>query len=43
MMLDLGVSPPPSAFETWFLSTTHGKAEIDHTIAAAAQALSSLG
>jgi glutamate-1-semialdehyde 2,1-aminomutase len=42
-MLDLGVSPPPSAFETWFLSTTHGKAEIDHTIAAAAQALSSLG
>jgi glutamate-1-semialdehyde 2,1-aminomutase len=43
MMLDLGVSPPPSAFETWFLSTTHGEAEIEHTIAAAAQALSGLG
>jgi glutamate-1-semialdehyde 2,1-aminomutase len=42
-MLDLGISPPPSAFETWFVSTAHGDAEIDHTIKAAAQAFRSLG
>jgi glutamate-1-semialdehyde 2,1-aminomutase len=37
-MLDRGVSPPPSAFETWFLSTTHGEPEITHTLSAAAEA-----
>ena len=42
MMLDLGVSPPPSAFETWFLSTEHGEAEIEHTLKSAAQAFRSL-
>jgi len=41
-MLDQGVLPPPSAFETWFLSTMHGDAEIAHTVAAAAEAFSSI-
>ncbi len=41
-MLDLGVSPPPSAFETWFVSTEHGETETDHTINAAARAFRSL-
>jgi len=41
-LLDLGVSPPPSAFESWFVSTQHGQAETDHTIKAAAQAFRSL-
>jgi glutamate-1-semialdehyde 2,1-aminomutase len=34
-MLERGVYLPPSQFETWFLSTAHGDAEIDSTIAAA--------
>jgi glutamate-1-semialdehyde 2,1-aminomutase len=42
MMLDLGISPPPSAFETWFVSTTHGEAEIESTLKAAAQAFGNL-
>ncbi|MES2356944.1 MAG: glutamate-1-semialdehyde 2,1-aminomutase [Gemmatimonadota bacterium] len=41
-LLDLGVSPPPSAFESWFVSTQHGEAETDHTIKAAAQAFRNL-
>lgn len=36
-MLEQGVSPPPSAFETWFLSTAHTELEIAHTVAAAAE------
>jgi len=43
MMLDLGISPPPSAFETWFVSTAHGETEIGHTVRAAAQAFASIG
>ena len=37
-MLDDGVLLPPSPFEAWFLSLAHGTAEIDATIASAAQA-----
>ena len=37
-MLDDGVLLPPSPFEAWFLSLAHGPAEIDATIASAAQA-----
>jgi glutamate-1-semialdehyde 2,1-aminomutase len=38
-MLDRGVYLAPSQFEAGFLSTAHGDAEIDATIAAAAEAL----
>ena len=38
-MLDLGISGPPSAFETWFVSTAHGSAEISRTVDSAAVAL----
>jgi glutamate-1-semialdehyde 2,1-aminomutase len=41
-MLDQGVSAPPSAFETWFLSTEHGDDEIARTLAAAENALDTL-
>jgi glutamate-1-semialdehyde 2,1-aminomutase len=41
-MLRQGVSPPPSAFETWFTSTAHGDTEIALTIDAAAEAFSSI-
>jgi glutamate-1-semialdehyde 2,1-aminomutase len=34
-MLAAGVLLPPSPFETAFLSTAHGEAELDHTLAAA--------
>ncbi|MGI9043524.1 MAG: glutamate-1-semialdehyde 2,1-aminomutase [Gemmatimonadaceae bacterium] len=34
-MLEREVSLPPSAFETWFVSTAHEVAEIDHTLRAA--------
>jgi glutamate-1-semialdehyde 2,1-aminomutase len=37
-MLESGVYLPPSQFETWFLSTTHGAQEIETTIAAAREA-----
>ena len=36
-MLERGVYLPPSQFEAWFLSSAHGDAEIDATIAAAAR------
>lgn len=42
-LLNHGVSAPPSAFETWFLSAAHGEGEISHTLAAAEAALASLG
>ncbi len=42
-MLERGVYLPPSQFETWFLSTAHGDAEIDATIAAAQHVFASLG
>jgi glutamate-1-semialdehyde 2,1-aminomutase len=39
-MLERGVYLPPSQFEAWFLSTVHGAAELDETIAAATAVLS---
>lgn len=41
-MLDRGVYLAPSQFEAGFLSTAHGDAEIDATIAAAAEAFAAL-
>ena len=35
-MLDQGVSPPPSAFESWFVSAAHGDREVALTVSAAA-------
>ena len=37
-MPERGVYLPPSQFEAWFLSSAHGDAEIDATIAAAREA-----
>jgi glutamate-1-semialdehyde 2,1-aminomutase len=37
-MLDRGVYLPPSAFEAWFLSVTHGDAEVGHVLDAAREA-----
>ncbi len=42
-MLERGVYLAPSQFEAAFLSTAHGDAEIDATIAAAGEAFASLG
>jgi glutamate-1-semialdehyde 2,1-aminomutase len=42
-MLERGVYLPPSQFESWFLSTAHGDAEIDATVAAAREAFAPLG
>ena len=41
-MLERGVYLPPSQFEAWFLSSAHGDAEIDATIAAAREAFAAL-
>ena len=41
-MLDRGVYLPPSAFEAWFVSTTHGPAEVEYVLAAAREAARSL-
>jgi glutamate-1-semialdehyde 2,1-aminomutase len=41
-MLDSGVLPPPSAFETWFVSTMHGEHEIEQTLTAATGAFESI-
>ncbi len=41
-MLAGGVYLPPSGYETWTLSTTHGPAELDKTLDAAARAVASL-
>lgn len=38
-MLEQGIMLPPSQFETWFVSSAHGEADIDATIAAARIAL----
>jgi glutamate-1-semialdehyde 2,1-aminomutase len=38
VMLDEGVSLPPSAFEAWFVSAAHGDRELDHIEKAAAKA-----
>jgi glutamate-1-semialdehyde 2,1-aminomutase len=37
-MLDLGILLPPSQFEAWFVSMSHGQAEIDATVEAAGRA-----
>jgi glutamate-1-semialdehyde 2,1-aminomutase len=37
-MLERGVYLPPSQFEAWFLSSAHGEAEIEATIASAREA-----
>ncbi len=37
-LLARGVYPPPSQFEAWFPSLAHSEAEIEHTLAAAAEA-----
>jgi glutamate-1-semialdehyde 2,1-aminomutase len=41
-MLDAGIWLPPSQFEAAFLSTAHGKAEVETTIAAAREAFKSI-
>ena len=41
-MLDRGINIPPSQFEALFLSTAHTNADIDRTIAAAAESLRGL-
>jgi glutamate-1-semialdehyde 2,1-aminomutase len=41
-MLRSGVHLPPSAFETWFLSTAHGEKEIEHTLQSVDRAFSHL-
>ncbi len=40
-MTERGVYPPPSQFEAWFVSAAHSDADIEATIAAARDALSS--
>ncbi len=40
-MIRQGVSLPPSQFEAWFVSAAHSDADLDQTIAAARQSLSS--
>lgn len=41
-MLQQGILAPPSAFESWFMSTAHGDTEIERTVSAAESALRSL-
>jgi glutamate-1-semialdehyde 2,1-aminomutase len=41
-MLQRGVYLPPSPFEAWFVSTTHGATEVEYVIAAAHEAAASL-
>jgi glutamate-1-semialdehyde 2,1-aminomutase len=41
-MLERGVYVPPSQFEAWFLSTAHGDAEVEHTLAAARETFASV-
>jgi len=33
-LLERGVYPPPSALETWFVSTAHVDSQIEHTVKA---------
>jgi glutamate-1-semialdehyde 2,1-aminomutase len=42
-MLERGVYLPPSQFETWFLSSAHGEAEIEATVSAAREAFALIG
>jgi glutamate-1-semialdehyde 2,1-aminomutase len=41
-MLDRGVYLPASAFEAWFVSVTHGDAEVEHVLDAAREAAHTL-
>jgi len=41
-MLERGVYLPPSQFETWFLSSAHGDAEVEATVSAAREAFALL-
>jgi glutamate-1-semialdehyde 2,1-aminomutase len=41
-MLDRRVYLPPSAFEAWFVSVTHGDAEVEHVLQAAREAARTL-
>lgn len=41
-MLERGHHLPPSGYESWFLSTAHTKADIDATVAAAADVMKTL-
>ena len=41
-MLRRGIYPPPSQFEGWFLSAAHNEKDVDRTIAAAKQTLSTM-
>ena len=41
-LLARGVYPPPSQFEAWFPSLAHGPAEIERTVAAAADAFAAI-
>jgi glutamate-1-semialdehyde 2,1-aminomutase len=42
-MLERGVLLPPSPFESWFLSTAHDSAALDHVLDAAREAARSVG
>jgi len=42
-MLDAGVLLPPSQQEAWFLSSAHGRAELDATLDAARSAFATIG
>jgi glutamate-1-semialdehyde 2,1-aminomutase len=42
-MLEAGIMLPPSQQEAWFVSAAHGSAEIETTVAAARQALATIG
>jgi glutamate-1-semialdehyde 2,1-aminomutase len=41
-LLEAGIYPPPSAYESWFLSTAHGAFEIEKTLDAVELALKAL-
>jgi glutamate-1-semialdehyde 2,1-aminomutase len=41
-VLSRGVSLPPSAFESWFVSTAHDAEAVDHTLAAGAAAFAQM-
>jgi glutamate-1-semialdehyde 2,1-aminomutase len=41
-MIERGIYLPPSQFETAFLSLVHGEAEVQETLTAAREVLSSL-
>ncbi|MGH7813031.1 MAG: glutamate-1-semialdehyde 2,1-aminomutase [Candidatus Binataceae bacterium] len=41
-MIERGINLPPSQFEAWFISAAHREADIDRTIAAAAESLADL-